>query len=392
MALTGPREPVDVDNRQAPMRLAFISDPNSVHTRRWLAWFAAAGHDVRLIDPFGATVAPGLPDGTRVERLPVPVRRVSIIGLWQRRRQLRRLLTQLDTQVLHGQFIRRYGWQAALTGFHPLVLSPWGSDLLKVRRSQVRTRWWNRFALRRADLVTVSSEGMRVAAILAGARPGRIELIHHGVDTDRFSPGPPSEEIAARISADGQPVIVSPRTIQPLYRQDVVVEAVAQLSVAGRRPVLVLSARGADPAEMTRVQRLAEAAGIGGQLRVLDDVPHEGLPDLLRLADVVVSVPDSDSFPVTLLEAMACGRPIVASDLPAVTPVLREIAPLAGSLVAPVGDATMTARGIERVLSLGVDDRALLGERLRAYVVRTADYDANMRAMERQYRRLAADR
>jgi glycosyltransferase involved in cell wall biosynthesis len=392
VALTGPREPVDVDDRQAPMRLAFISDPNSVHTRRWLAWFAAAGHDVRLIDPFGATVAPGLPDGTRVERLPVPVRRVPVIGLWPRRRQLQRLLAQLDTQVLHGQFIRRYGWQAALSGFHPLVLSPWGSDLLKVRRSQVRTRWWNRFALRRADLVTVSSEGMRAASIRAGARPGRIELIHHGVDTDRFSPGPASAAIAARIAADGQPVIVSPRTIQPLYRQDVVVDAVARLSVGVQRPVIVLSARGADPAEVTRVQRLAEAAGIGGQLRVLDDVPHEGLPDLLRLADVVVSVPDSDSFPVTLLEAMACGRPIVASDLPAVTPVLREIEPLAGSLVAPVGDATLTARAIGRILALGADDRARLGERLRAYVVRTADYDTNMRAMERQYRRLATGR
>jgi glycosyltransferase involved in cell wall biosynthesis len=185
---------------------------------------------------------------------------------------------------------------------------------------------------------------------------------------------------------------VSPRTIQPLYRQDVVVDAVARLSVADQRPVLVLSARGADPAEVKRVQRLAEAAGIGGQLRVLDDVPHEGLPDLLRLADVVVSVPDSDSFPVTLLEAMACGRPIVASDLPAVTPVLREIEPLAGSLVAPVGDATLTARAIGRILALGADDRARLGERLRAYVVRTADYDTNMRAMERQYRRLATGR
>jgi hypothetical protein len=72
--------------------------------------------------------------------------------------------------------------------------------------------------------------------------------------------------------------------------------------------------------------------------------------------------------------------------------VLREIEPLAGSLVAPVGDATLTARAIERVLSLGADDRARLGERLRAYVVRTADYDTNMRAMERQYRRLATGR
>ena len=306
-----------------------------------------------------------------------------------RRRSLHRLLAALDSQVLHGQFVRRFGWQAALSGFHPLVISPWGSDLLKVRPGQIRTRWWNRFALRWADLVTVSSDGMRAAAIRSGARPERIELIHHGVDTDRFSPGPPSAALVERIAADGQWIIVSPRSIRPLYRQGVVVDALQKLSRGGRRPVLVLSARGADADELDRLRRRAEDAGVRDQLRILDDVPHEELHDLFRLADVVVSVPESDSFPVTLLEAMACGRPIVASDLPAVTPVLATIDPTAAELVAPVGDAAATARAIERALAIGDDDRHRLGDRLRAHVVQTADYDTNMRAMERHYRRLA---
>ena len=82
--------------------------------------------------------------------------------------------------------------------------------------------------------------------------------------------------------------------------------------------------------ELARLERRAADAGIGEQLRILEDVAHDELPDLFRLADVVVSVPETDSFPVTLLEAMACGRPIVVSDLPAVTPVLRDVDPLTG--------------------------------------------------------------
>ena len=301
-------------------------------------------------------------------------------------------MSTLDSHVLHGQFVRRYGWQAALSSFHPLVISPWGSDLLKVKPRQLRTRWWNRFALRAADLVTVSSEGMRAAAIRSGARSERIELIHHGVDTGRFSPGPPSVALAERTAADGQPIVASPRSIRPLYRQDVVVDALGHLSRGDRRPILVLSARGADPDELARLRRRAQKVGVQEQLRILDDVPHEELHDLFRLADVVVSVPESDSFPVTLLEAMACGRPIVASDLPAVTPVLATIDPMAAELVAPVGDAAATARAIERALGLSDDERHRLGDRLRAHVVQTADYDTNMRAMERHYRRLAARR
>ena len=337
-------------------------------------------------------VDPGLPDGIRVERLPGPRRRIPLIGLWRRRRALRRLVTSLDSQVLHGQFVRRFGWQAALSGFHPLVISPWGSDLLKVRPRQIRTRWWNRFALRAADLVTVSSEGMRAAAIRAGAWPERMELIHHGVDTDRFSPGTPSATLVHRIAAEEQPIVVSPRSIRPLYRQDVVVDALGRLSGDARRPILVLSARGADADELERLRRRAEAAGVRDQLRILEDVPHEELHDLFRLAHVVVSVPESDSFPVTLLEAMACGRPIVASDLPAVTPVLRAVDPMAAELVATVGDAAATARAIERALALDDDEKDRLADRLRAHVVQTADYDTNMRAMERHYRRLASRR
>ena len=298
----------------------------------------------------------------------------------------------MDAQVLHAMFVRRYGWLAALAGFHPLVVSPWGSDLLRVRRHQLRTRWWNRRALRTADLVTVSSEGMRDASLRAGARQERIELIHHGVDTSRFAPGPPDPEWARRIAADGAPVILAPRTIRPLYRQDVVIDALARVTSASRRPVLVLSARDADATSLASLRDRATSLGVGPQLRVLDDVPHDELPSLLSIADVLVSVPETDSFAVTLLEAMACEVPVVASDVPAVGPVLGPLDPVARQLIVPVGDGPDTAAAINRALDLDGTERKRLGARLREFVQRTADYDGNMARMEAIYRRLASAR
>ena len=375
-----------------PLRLAFLGDPNSLHTRRWVAWFADRGHDVRLIDPYATRLTDGFPGNVRVEPFAPPRRRIPLVSLIARRRGLRRLLENLNTQVLHGHFVRRFGWQAALSGFRPLVISPWGSDILRVPRRGVRTRWWNRFTLRSASLVTVSSEGMRVAAVRAGARPERVQLIHHGVDTAAFAPGPPDPELAARLAIGSAAVIVSPRSIRPLYHQRVVVDAFARLVSGGRDLVLVLSARGADPTTLAEVRARAAAGGIEDRLRILDDVPHHDLPALFRLADVIVSVPDTDSFPVTLLEAMACERTIVASDLPAVTPVLRELSATAASLIAPVGDVAGTAAAIERALGLGPDVRSEMGSRLRAHVVQTADYETNMARMERLYQQLAAGR
>lgn len=375
-----------------PLRLAVLGDPNSLHTRRWLSWFAERGHAVHLIDPFGARIAPGLPPGVAVARYRAHRIRLPLVSLLLARRDLRRLLARLEVQVLHGHFVRRYGWQAAISGFRPLVISPWGSDILRVPRRAVRTRWWNRFTLRSADLVTVSSEGMRRAAVSAGARAERVELVHHGVDTARFSGGARDEALAARLGVGRAALVLSPRSIRPLYRQEVVVDAVAQLVSRGRDLVLVMSARGADPVTLAGVRERAAVGGIADRLRILDDVAHEDLPALFRLADVVVSIPETDSFPVTLLEAMACERPIVASDLPAVTHVLADIDDTARALVAPVGDAAATAASIARAIELDPGVRREMGRRLRAHVVQTADYDTNMARMEQLYRALAARR
>lgn len=361
------------------MRIGYLADPNSIHTRRWIEWFVRAGHEVHLLDPFGTTIAPGLPDDVTihpVELTPGP----PVIGLAGRRRALRQAMEHVGIDILHAHFVRRFGWQAALSGFHPLVVTPWGSDLLRVRARSLRTRFWNWFALRSADLVTVSSEGMRAAARGAGARPDRIQLVHHGVDTTRFAPGP--------IRTPGVPRILSIRALAPLYRHETVIDAVAELERAGRPAELVMARLGSDSAYRTDLTQRAASAGIGARLTWLDPVPHDELPDLYRSADVIVSVPETDSFPVTLLEAMACGIPAVVSDIPAVTPVYREIDPVAPDLIVPVGDARATAAALRRAIDLPAADRARLGERLRAFVVATADYDTHMARMEALYRAL----
>ncbi len=370
------------------MRLAFVAPPNSIHTRRWVGWFARAGHDVSILDPVGVELQPGMPDGVRVLR---PDRSAS--GPLARRSAVRRLLLGLRPDVVHGQYLTRYAWAAAFAGVRPLVVSPWGSDLLQVRRSRLRTRLWNRFALRRADLVTVSSDGMRLAAIAAGARPERIRLIHHGVDTSTFTPGPPSEAFRARLGGVEGPIVVSPRSVTPLYRHDVVLDAVVQLGRnGGPAPRMVVSSSGADAHTLAALRNRASSLGVADRLCVLDTIAESELPDLYRLADVVVSVPETDSFAVTLLEAMACGRPLVATDVPAVGPVLASIDPVAGSLTVPVGDVPATADAIQRALSLGDDERERLGAAMRRHVVENAEYGTNMAHMEALYRDLASAR
>ena len=112
---------------------------------------------------------------------------------------------------------------------------------------------------------------------------------------------------------------------------------------------------------------MIDRLGLAEAVIVLGNVPFEQLPDVYRAADVVVSIPSSDSSPRSVWEALACGRPVVVSDLPWAR---DELAPGGQALLVPL-DADAVAEAILRVLddgdlatSLGAAGRKLAVEEL----------------------------
>jgi glycosyltransferase involved in cell wall biosynthesis len=209
-------------------------------------------------------------------------------------------------------------------------------------------------------------------------------MVQFGVDPERFAPGPAADDLRRRIGATDKRVVFAPRALRPLYRQDVVVATLAQLP---DDVIVIFADGGQDPAERARLEAAAAALGVATRVRFVPEIPHDEMPAYYRLADVVVSVPDSDAWPVTAFEAMASGVPIVMSDLPSASEGLSDVDP--GALV-PVGDARATAAAIRDRLDLAPDARMQLGSRLRAAAIERGDMRSNLLRMEEEYRRLAA--
>jgi glycosyltransferase involved in cell wall biosynthesis len=367
------------------LSLAFLGDPNSVHTRRWTGYFAGRGHKITLIVGRDLLVDPGLPAGIAVERYVAYSRqRGRLAGALVAARSFRRVLKTLNPDVLHAHYLTGNGWLAWISGFHPYVISVWGSDILITARKTRRARLHTRVALRGADLVTGNSEFLVKAAVAAGARPERTRYIHFGVDTERFCPGPDPVELRARLGLGGRRVIFSPRMIAPLYHHETVIAALARLP----QDVVVLMTRYlANAAELAALERQAAELGVAERMIVVDTVANTEMPDLYRLADVVVSLAASDGGPITLIEALATGCPVVATDLPAVREWASELDPAA---LVPVADAEATTRAIEHLVSLSPAERDELARRGRAAVEERAGERANMERMELLYRELAA--
>jgi glycosyltransferase involved in cell wall biosynthesis len=342
---------------------------NSVHTRRWVENARELGYRVHVAGELPAGSEPTLGDiAESVHVAPSAPRRLNAAT---RMRWVRHLLRRLRPTLTHAHKPPVWGFVAALAGARPLVVSAWGSDIYL---APSRLRLASRVAVRRAHLVTAPSPDLRRILIAAGASPGRCELIDLGVELETFSPGPAPPEVLEGLGLDPGPVVLSFRHGSPTYRLPMVVESFRRLhDILPSARLAMIGERSTLPGEVVAAldSDLRECASL------LAPVARNALPSLFRAATVGVSIPASDGSPLSVWEGLACGLPMVLSDLPQIAErglegaaelVPAEPDAVARALAAVVADRSRReamAAGARRWAEAHADRRqqvALLGE------------------------------
>jgi glycosyltransferase involved in cell wall biosynthesis len=360
------------------MRLCFISNPNSTHTRRWVSWFAGRGHTVCLL----ADVCMEEPwldvpifDMTKLIR--APIIRFPIWAIW-----VKRFLHQWRPDILHAHRVNSAGWVAAASGFHPLVVTPWGSDLYQLSHQSRVAQWLAHYVLTCADLITADASDLLKVAAESGGNPACMHLIQWGVDLSHFHPGQASETLRTELGLGEGPVILSPRAVNQIYNLDVIIKAMPEVIATLPGAELILRDYNTDLVYKRQLEELITGLDLSKAVHWVGRVePYERLAELYRLANVVVSVPTSDSTPVSILEAMACGVAVVTTDLPA----LREwLSPGVSGLMVGQRDSRELAKALIQVLT---DEE--LADRLKktgpSIIERRANHQLEMEKMEQLY-------
>ena len=292
-------------------RLLIVGWINSPHVLSWAEAMLERGWDVHLtgevVDGWDDAPPDGIGSVTPFPRLGPP-------GFAARRLipRLSAIAERIEPTVVHAHWVTSFGWIAAKAGLRPLVVSAWGSDLL---RAGPLVRHRNRAALRAADLVLADSRHLAAAAERL-APAARTEVVNWGIDLDRLSPATSAERAAVRaeLGVGDAAVVLSTRDVKPLYNLPVLIGAFARLRAQMPDARLVLK----HPQQRLPEELEAELARHGMQDAVLvrGRSSPEDLVRLYRAADVLVSIPDTDSSPRSVWEALACGCPVVVSDLP----------------------------------------------------------------------------
>ena len=196
----------------------------------------------------------------------------------------------------------------------PVVLTARGSDVTQLPAYAV-PRWLIGGAMARADAMISVSGGLKRAMVALGADAERITVLRNGVDLRMFQPPADRAALRARLGLEG-PAMVSVGHLIGRKGQHHTVAALAGLP--GWTLLLV-----GDGPERGRLQALARAHGVADRVRFLGPQPHGALAGFYGAADVSVLASSREGWANVLLESMACGTPVVASDIAGNDEVVR---------------------------------------------------------------------
>lgn len=235
-----------------------------------------------------------------------------------------RALREFRPHLVHAHWIIPQGLLAAgLAGKAraPLLVTSHGADLFALRAPpfEVLKRW----VVRRASRLTVVSAAMKDELVRLDADPSTVEVAPMGVDLrERFVPGPVAGVRGEELLFVGR--LVEKKGLRYL------IEALPR--VGAQRPDVALTVAGFGPEEPA-LRALAAQLGVGDRVKFLGPVSQRDLPALYRRAAALVAPfveaesGDQEGLGLVMVEAIGCGCPVIASDLPAVRDVLDHRVP-----------------------------------------------------------------
>ena len=365
------------------MRIAYLSRGNSVYDRRFLEKMVERGHEAYFMSYHRSQRV--AVEGVRnlfydLEIMHRFKRLVTLQTAWH----LRKLLNVMKPDVLHTGWVQDHGFLGALSGFHPTVSMPWGSDVLIRPYDSAWAMWRTRFTLRRADRITCDAQSVKDRVIeLSGCPSKKVAVFPWGIDLRTFRPGG-SGDVRGKLGWEHKNILISTRNFDiRVHGVEYFIRAIP--AVLGKCPDVRVILVGAGPLEHEYRELVSELS--------LDRVVHFAgwldetqVAEHLNAADVYVSTSLSDGTSCSLLEAMACGLSVVVSDVPS---YFEWVEDRVNGHIVPRKDGSRLAETLVVLL----EDRKLqmeMGERNIQIAGERADWEKNFSILEDIYRSLVA--
>jgi L-malate glycosyltransferase len=363
-----------VQDESRNYRILLLSDINSPHTQKWALSFAGKGFQVGLFS-FNQKTSDWFKDKENIFVLyaPAPVSRATklttifrapsiLLELWS-------CIKKFNPHILHAHYASNYGLFAALSGFHPMVISVWGNDVFKFPKKSPIHKKIFRFILHKADKICSTSFIMKEEIKKYTAKD--IIVIPFGVDMNIFKP-----YYAHHVFKDGSIVIGTVKKMEKECGISYLIEAFPQLikRLKGYNVKLLIVGKGSqDIILRKRVKDL----NIEGDTVFTGFIPSAEIPFYQNMLTIAVFPSLSESFGVSVVEAMACEKPVIVSDTGGLPEVVEN--GITG-LVVPKADVEKLVNAMEKLVIDG-ELRNKLGRAGRQRVEKLFNWEKNLSGM-----------
>ena len=243
-------------------------------------------------------------------------------------RRLAPVLRSHSADVVLAAWLYPDAWAVTQSAEKPCVLIAQGSDVHRYLKDSAR-RATILEAVGKASATITRSRSLATLLAEAGADSSRLHPIHNGVDTSMFHPGAPSEARTHLGLGSEEHIVLFVGNLLPVKNPHLLLRAFAELPADSR---LVLAGKGPLRAEL---EALATELGIASRTRFLGPQTATQIATWMRAADVLCMTSHNEGLPNVVLEARACGLPVVATNVGGIHEVIDAAAK---GLLTPPGE------------------------------------------------------
>ena len=354
------------------MKILVLSTAESIHTKRWCR---AISDNIEVILFSLQCVKSNFYNENNIRLYTSniePNEKCSKLKYLLTLRKVMNIIKKEKPDIVHAHYASSYGLLGALSGFHPLIVSVWGSDVYDFPKQSFFFKKIIKYVLSKADKILSTSYVM--AKETSKYTDKHIEITPFGVDISHFCKIP-------SVQPDGVTFVIgNVKTLSPKYGIDILIKAFKEVLQNNPEKNIILKIVGDGP-NRKEYEQLTTDLGISDKVYFIGKIPNEQLPDYYNSFSVSVSVSDSESFGVVAVEAMACECPVITSDADGFTEVVEN--GVTGYIV-PKRDVQATARAIQKF----IDDPGLrekMGKAGRYRVIQLFDWKENVETMIKNY-------
>ena len=297
------------------MKIALLGAANSVHLARIANEILAKGYEVIVIS------LPNHIDNDKVIKAKIFYLKYSGgKGYYLNALELKRILKEEKVDVLNSHYASGYGTLGRLSGFHPTVLSVWGSDVYSFPKENRIKKIILKKNLKNSDLLFSTSNCMANETRKYIGDKKKIVITPFGVDTEMFCPSEKKKE-----NSDTNFVIGFLKGTSRIYGIDLFMVAFEKSKkTLGQQGIFAsaLICGGGD--RYDEIISKIKKSEFSDSYNFLGRIPHAQMPQIISECDVVCVPSLEESFGVVALEAMSSGIPCITSDAPGLAEVVNN--------------------------------------------------------------------